>query len=154
MAVGDYCRREPASVAQDASVRDAAKRMDELAVGCLVVVDAKDRPVGLLTDRDVVLRVLRRRRNPERTAVREVMNDDIVTVRESAPLVLAIRNLRRDGVRRMPVVDDRGALTGIISADDALQLVSSQLAEVSETVRAQFPADLRGEHALGATAGE
>ncbi|MEN8181918.1 MAG: CBS domain-containing protein, partial [Myxococcota bacterium] len=137
----------------DETVREAAKRMDARGVGILVVVDEDARPVGALTDRDVVLRVLRRRRDPDHTKVSDVMQDEVSVVREASPLALAARRMRADGVRRMPVVDEEGKLTGIVTVDDVLQLVSTELVGVAEAVRSQFPADLEGERALGPTTG-
>jgi CBS domain-containing protein len=122
--------------------------MDQSGVGCVVVVDAKQRPVGVLTDRDIVMRVLRRRADPDRVLVGDVMHRDPTVVRESSSLDTAVRVMRRDVVRRLPVVDDSGRLTGILTCDDALQLVASELAGVAEAVRAQFPADLDPAHAL------
>ena len=150
MPVGDFCRREPCTATVDESIREAAKRMDTRGVGCLVVVDAEGKPVGMLTDRDLVMRSLRRRRDPDKTTVGEVMHGDVTRVREAAPLEVAVRRMRSDAVRRIPVVDDVGRLVGILAADDVLQLASSELAGVAEAIRAQFPTDLKGGHALPA----
>ncbi len=127
--------------------------MDAAGVGCLVVIDEARRPVGTLTDRDVVVRVLRRRLSPETTTVGEVMNRQISTLRESVPVVKALRRLRSDGVRRLPIVDEHGSLVGIITADDVLQLTARELTDAAAVVRAQFPADLEGRHAIGAGTG-
>jgi CBS-domain-containing membrane protein len=104
----------------------------------------------MLTDRDVVMRVLRRRRDPERTTVGSLLYGEVTRVRASAPLEVAVRRMRSDGVRRIPVVDDAGKLVGILAADDVLQLAASELTGVAEAVRAQFPVDLEGRHALPA----
>jgi CBS domain-containing protein len=149
MAVGDFCRRKPCTASADESIREAAKRMDARGVGSLVVVDAEGKPVGMLTDRDIVLRVLRRRLDPDATTVGSVLQQgELSRVREAAPLELAIRRMRSDAVRRIPVVDDAGRLVGILTADDVLQLASSELAGLAAAVRSQFPADLEGGHAL------
>ena len=150
MPVGDFCRRSPCSAAPEESIREAAKRMDARGVGCLVVVDGEGKPVGMLTDRDIVMRVLRRRRDPDATRVGEVIRGEVTRVREASPLELAIRRMRSDGVRRIPVVDETGKLVGILAADDVLQLAASELAGVAALVRSQFPADLEGGHALPA----
>ena len=76
MPVRDYCCRVMVSASPEDSVREAAKRMETEGVGCLVVVDAECMPVGMLTDRDVVMRVLRRRRDPDATRVMDVMQAD------------------------------------------------------------------------------
>jgi CBS domain-containing protein len=148
MAVRDYCRRDPVTVTPDQSVREAAKLMQAHGVGMLVAVDAEGRPVGVLTDRDVTIRLVRRGRNADSTPVEEVMNSQVSVVSEGVSLELALRRMRADAVRRMPVVDGDGRLVGIVTLDDALQLISSEIAGVAEAVRAQFPADTSGAHAL------
>ena len=104
MPVGDFCRREPCTATADESIREAAKRMDARGVGCLVVVDAGGRPVGMLTDRDLVMRGLRRRRDPDTTTVGEVMHGDVTRVREAAPLEVAIRRMRSRQRLRLRIV--------------------------------------------------
>ena len=148
MAIHEFARRNPATATADETVREAARRMDARGVGCLVVVDADNRPIGMLTDRDLVLRVLRRRRDPELTKVSEVMHVEVTAVTEDAPLERALGRMHQEAMRRVPVVDHRGRLTGIFAADDALQLLASELAGVAHAVRAQFPADLDAKHAL------
>jgi CBS domain-containing protein len=146
--IHQFARRNPATATADESVREAARRMDARGVGCLVVVDADDKPIGMLTDRDLVMRVLRRRRDPEQTKVGEVMHPEVSSVTEDAPLERALRRMHQEGLRRLPVVDQKGRLTGIFAADDALQLLASEVAGVAEAVRSQFPADLDARHAL------
>lgn len=148
MAVRDFARAKAVTAAAEESIREAARRMDSHGVGCLVVVDAEERPVGMLTDRDIVVRVLRRRRDPDATRVGDVMQQDVTVVRESTPLVVAVRRMRRDGLRRTPLVDEQGRLCGIITSDDVLQLLSSELAGIAEAVRSQFPAEPDRDRAL------
>jgi CBS domain-containing protein len=150
MSVRDYCRRDACTATPDESIREAAKRMDARGVGCLVVVDAQQRPIGMLTDRDIVMRVLRRRGDPDRVQVGAVMQREPSFVREDTPLDAAVRVMRRDTVRRLPVVDESGRLVGILGVDDALQLLASELAGVAQAVRAQFPADTDPRRALPA----
>jgi CBS domain-containing protein len=126
--------------------------MDTLGVGCLVVVEKGGQPVGMVTDRDLALYVLRTRCDADAVQVADVMSEPPVTVTEAAPVAVAARFMRRHGVRRVPVVDDVGRLVGILAWDDLLQLISSELKAAAEAVHAQFPADLAGEHALSATA--
>jgi len=137
MSVADLCRRNPVVARPDESVREVAVRMDRLDVGCAVVVDLANHPIGMVTDRDLTLRVLRRRRNPDTTPVRDVMHEDIVTVREKAPLMRALRWMRRDGIRRVPVIDDTGQLIGILTWDDALQVISREIDKAAAVVRSQ-----------------
>jgi CBS domain-containing protein len=153
MSILDYCRRNPCTATTDESVREAAKRMDARGVGCVVVIDAAGKPVGMLTDRDIVVRVLRRRLDLDATTVGETMQGELSTVSIDAPVERAVRRMHVEGVRRIPVVDHGGVLVGIFSADDAIQLLSSEFAGLAEAVRSQFPADLAAGHALPAHGG-
>jgi CBS domain-containing protein len=153
MSVRNFCRTNPCTATRGETVREAAKRMDAQGVGSLVVVDDARRPIGMLTDRDVVVRVIRQHLSPDTTTVGEVMQRELSKLREGAPLVSALRRMRSDGVRRLPVVDAEGSLVGIIAADDVLQLVASELSDVAGVVRVQFPADLTGGHALPSDTG-
>lgn len=150
MAILDYCRRNPCTATSEESVREATRRMEARGVGCVVVVDTDNRPIGMLTDRDVVMRVVRRRRNPDVTTVGEVMQGELSVVRADAPVDRAVRRMHVDGVRRIAIIDVDGYLAGIFTSDDAMQLLSSELAGLAEAVRAQFPADLAAGHALAA----
>jgi CBS domain-containing protein len=151
VSVAEYCRRDPQCASASESVRAAARRMDAAGVGCLVVVDERRRPRGVLTDRDVALAVLCRGVDPDATTAGELLEGDVVSVTARAPLAVAIRMLRLHAIRRLPVVDARsGELVGIFTADDVMQLVAAELGAVAEVARQQFPADLRGERALGA----
>lgn len=153
MPIGDYCRTSPATAQPEESIRQAAQRMESLGVGSLVVVDAERRPLGMITDRDLVLRVLRQGCDAETTPVGEVMRRPALMVTQKAPVAVAGRFMRRCGLRRLPIVDDEGRLAGIVAVDDLLQLLSSELAAAATTVRSQFPADLEGGHALAAETG-
>jgi CBS domain-containing protein len=109
----------------------------------------------VLTDRDVALAVLGRGVDPDAARVGDLLEGDVVTVTARAPLAVAIRMLRLHALRRLPVVDARsGELVGLFTADDVMQLVAAELGAVAAVARPQFPADLRGERALGARSGE
>lgn len=140
MPIRDYCRREPSTARPDESIRDAAKRMDAVGVGCLVIVDGEGRPAGIVTDRDVALRVLRKRLDADATPVREIMNKPVVTVTADAPVAVALRLMRTHALRRLPVVESRGGrLIGIVTCDDMLDLISTELAAAADAVRGQMP---------------
>lgn len=114
-----------------------------------MVVDDASKPVGILTDRDVVVRVLRRRRNPDTTTVGEVMQGDVSTLRQGLTLVAALRRMRSDGLRRLSVVDERGSLVGIVTSDDALQLMASELSDAAAVSRPRHVAPARSPRSPG-----
>jgi CBS domain-containing protein len=104
---------QPKSCSRDASVREVAKLMAKEDVGPIPVVDG-DRLVGLVTDRDVVLRVVAEGRDPESTTVGEIASSDIVTVSPDEDLDRALKLLAQHQVRRLPVVENE-RLVGIVA---------------------------------------
>jgi CBS domain-containing protein len=152
MPVKDYCRLKPSTASPEESIEDVAVRMNALGVGSLVVVDGGERPVGMVTDRDVVLSTVRGRLDARATAVSEIMQEPVVTVTAEAPTGVAIRFMRKYSLRRILVVNNRsGSLEGILTVDDVVQLLSNELSSAAELIRSQFPADLSGEHALASS---
>jgi CBS domain-containing protein len=121
------------------SVWRAAERMHQRAVGMLVVLDPEKRPVGVLTDRDIVERVVAQRRDAGTTKVGDVMTPSPATVRENASIESAISMMRAHSVRRLPVVDDQGQLSGVVSLDDVLVLLAEELTEVGRLLEKQTP---------------
>jgi CBS domain-containing protein len=156
MAVLEYCRREPKTATGDESLRQAAERMEQERVGSLVVVDDQQRPIGMLTDRDVVLAAIARRLDASTTPVHEIMHEPVVTVTEGSPVSVAIRFMRQYRLRRIPVVDhENGRLRGILSLDDVVQLLAEELGSAAELIRMQVPAQGGGRLAtVSASAGE
>jgi CBS domain-containing protein len=154
MPVASYCRRDAKTASADESLRDAAKRMDAAGVGSLVVVGEGNRPIGVVTDRDVVLAVLRRGLDPATTPVSEILERAAISVTEQASLAVAIRMMRQGGVRRLPVVDGKtGEVVGVLASDDVLQLLAAELGAASDVVRYQLPPELRGQRAIRASGG-
>lgn len=129
MSIGELCNREVIVVEPEASVRAAVALMRDFHVGDLVVVEqrgAERVPVGILTDRDVVIEVLAEDVDPQSVAVRDVMSDTLVTAREDEDLIDVVGRMRLHGVRRVPVVNARGGLEGILAVDDILELLAEQ----------------------------
>jgi CBS domain-containing protein len=115
---------------------EAARLMREHHVGSLVVVDESGKgrvPVGMLTDRDIVVAVVAGEVDPRTLTAGEVMSGELATVRPGDSAEAALRLMRRRGIRRVPVVSDAGTLTGIVTLDDLLEKVAEQL---SDAVRA------------------
>ncbi|MGH0036786.1 MAG: CBS domain-containing protein [Myxococcota bacterium] len=138
MPVGDLCHRDPVVARPEESAREVATRLDQSEVGCAVVVDLAGRPLGIITDRDLVLNVLRRGLDPDTTPIGQVMSDEVVTVREGSPLKRALGWMRRDGIRRIPVVDDEGKIAGVLAWDDALQVIADEVNSAAAVARTQI----------------
>lgn len=138
MSIGAYCRRNPVTISKRASVREAAQQMAKEEVGCLFVVE-REHPIGVLTDRDIALRVLPRALDPDALVVEDLMHAPVVTIPEDAPVAQAGRVMRANALRRLAVVDRKGKLVGVVAADDVLGLVGRELADLAAAVAVQAP---------------
>lgn len=141
MSVGRICIRAVILAARDESVADAASRMEREGVGTLVVTDALDAPVGILTDRDVALRCVGRGLDPAATEVADVMTAPVDTVPEEAAIEDALSVMAAAGHRRLVVTDDEDRLVGILAMDDVLDLLVEETASIGRILRGQAPVE-------------
>ncbi len=121
------------------SVRTAAQRMQQRRVGCVVVVDREDRPIGILTDRDLAIRVVAAGLNPLDVKVGEVMTPNPTTAPEDADSDRQLTAMRSARVRRLPLVDRNGRLRDLIALDDLLALEAHRLGTVADLLYGTGP---------------
>jgi CBS domain-containing protein len=123
---------------REETVAAAAKLMRENHVGSIVVVEqmnsGKRIPVGIITDRDLVVEVLAPGLDAETITVGDIMEAELVTVREKEGLLETMEIMRYKGVRRIPVVDEAGQLIGIASIDDLLEVLAEEMTELAKIV--------------------
>ncbi len=137
MAIGEICSREVVYVNRDSTARRAAQLMREYYAGSIVVVDEPNGrrvPVGIVTDRDIVVAVLAPGLDADAIQVGDVMNRELLAVRENAGIAETIEFMRVNRVRRLPVTNARGALVGIVAADDALSLLAEEMTALASMV--------------------
>lgn len=139
MSVGKICTRVVASAAPSESVRAAAHRMAEYNVGTLAVLDDNRVPVGVITDRDIALRIVARGRDPESVMVSDAMTSPARTVGEDEAIEEALHRMRNSSVRRLVVVDGEGKAVGVLSVDDVLDLLAEEAAAVGSLLRREVP---------------
>jgi len=135
MSVGRICVRIVHLAEPGETARDAARRMAKKEIGTLIVTDVHRRPLGIVTDRDLMFHCIAEGRDPDRTRVHEVMATPVVAVPESTPIEEALAHMARDGVRRLAVVDGRGALVGVLALDDVLELLAEETATIGRVLR-------------------
>lgn len=117
----------------DDAVFDVACRMRAERVGCVVVV-RDGRPVGILTDRDIVLRVVAEGLDARAVLVSSIVTYAAMTILRTDGFETAVRTMREHGVRRVPIVDADGRVTGIVTADDLVALLSRELSALGEAI--------------------
>jgi CBS domain-containing protein len=129
MNIGELCNREVIVANREDSVQAAAKLMREYHVGDVVVVEQRgqDRvPVGILTDRDIVVELIATEVDTKTVTVSDAMSTELLTVREDDDISDMIEQMRGKAVRRVPVVDANGALVGIVTVDDIIDVMAEQ----------------------------
>jgi CBS domain-containing protein len=142
MSIVSICQRNVDTARPDETVQAAAQRMATRAVGTLVVVDDLQRPIGMITDRDLALRVIAVGSDPVDTCLRDVMTGHVEVLRDDQSIEDALAAMRAAGVRRLPLVDRSGRLCGIVSLEDVLALLSREMAEIGSFLRRAAPAEI------------
>lgn len=138
MRVGDYCKHGVVTVDTSADCVAIAKLMRDEHVGFLVVVqegDPRRKPLGVVTDRDLVLQVCARDVDLRGVTAADVMSRDPLIAREGDDLNDLMQAMQMAGFRRVPVVNANGALTGIIAMDDAIDVIARLLCNICGSIR-------------------
>jgi CBS domain-containing protein len=135
MPVERFCRKSVVTTPVDGDVAEVAHRMRDLHVGAVVVVDERQRPVGMITDRDLVCRVFAEGRDPASMRAREVMTTELEVLHAKDSIDVALFRMRERGFRRLPIVDASGALCRMVSLDDLLVLLSAELGQAAGAVQ-------------------
>jgi CBS domain-containing protein len=117
------------------TIAEAARAMRQKNVGALIVVNA-GRPLGVLTDRDIVVDVVAAGKDPDAVRVEDVMRKKPATLREDLGLMDAARIFAKTGVRRLPVVDKAGRVSGIVALDDLMMLLGNEMGLVAGALAA------------------
>ena len=149
MPIGEICNRDTVIVKRDDTVLEAAKLMRQHHVGDVIVVEERDGvrvPVGIVTDRDLVVEIMATELDPDVITVGDIMEQELVTVNESVGVFEAIQYMRSKTVRRLPIVDKDNALVGILTLDDLLELLSEELLAISKLVSYQRQRETRRRH--------
>ena len=134
MKIRNFCSKDVAVVEPGATLREASLLMRNRHVGALVVAERKDgllRPVGIVTDRDIVVAVIAPGARAEAIRVADVMPGKLVVTHASDTVFEALQAMSHHGVRRLPVVADDGSLFGIVTADDLLRVMATELASLA-----------------------
>ncbi|HYA76647.1 MAG TPA: CBS domain-containing protein [Burkholderiaceae bacterium] len=134
MRISEICRREVISCGRKTSATELARMMRDGHVGDVIVVEDRKGapvPIGIVTDRDLVVHVIAAGVAPDTVTAADLMIEDIVTAAETEYVYDAIWHMRSKGVRRLPVVDARQALVGVLTMDDVMRYVAEELGELA-----------------------
>lgn len=140
LTAGETCNRKVIAAHKSTAINESARIMREQHVGSLVVVDETEEGtfvVGMLTDRDIVTAVVAKDLDAATLRVEDVMSADVVTAREDDSVLDVLANMRRKGVRRIPVTGPNGRLLGLVAADDLLGLIADELRSLVQAIVSQ-----------------
>lgn len=130
MLVGEVCNRDVIITEPSDSIYAVAELMRSYHVGDVVVVERRGEqrvPVGIMTDRDIVIELIAKQVDMKSVTVGDAMSTDLLTAQESDQLTELVERMRARGVRRVPVVNGDGGLVGIVAVDDVVGLAAEQL---------------------------
>lgn len=134
MNLGEICNREVIVIDKDGSILDASRLMRQYHVGDLIVVEKRQDetcPVGIITDRDIVIELVAGEVAFDSVTVGDVMSAELLTALEEDEIAETIKRMRNTGVRRVPVVNKGGALEGVVTMDDMIDLLAELLEDLS-----------------------
>jgi CBS domain-containing protein len=137
MPIGDVCVRDVVTATRETSIQEAAQLMRMNHVGDLLIVEGVNGssvPVGIVTDRDIVVAIVALQLNPALLAVGDIMGPELETAHEDQSILETIHQMRSAGVRRIPVVTTHGSLVGIVSVDDLIHLIAKEMTEIAKLI--------------------
>jgi CBS domain-containing protein len=139
MTVDRICQLDVDTARPDETALAAAERMHQRTVGALVIADESNVPIGILTDRDLVVRVMAAGRDPDTTTIREVMTPWPKTVLSTTPIESVLPLMQNGAFRRLPIVDEKGQLAGIVTLDDLLVLFCEEFGQIGRLLERETP---------------
>jgi signal-transduction protein with cAMP-binding, CBS, and nucleotidyltransferase domain len=134
MSAWRWYEREIATAGADTTARALAETMGSYGVGCLVIVDDAQRPLGIVTDRDLACRVVARGADPDAITAIEIATKPVQVAKSDEPIEQVVAHMRKAGVRRMPVVEGE-ALSGLVTLDDLVVHLGRELNELGSTAK-------------------
>jgi signal-transduction protein with cAMP-binding, CBS, and nucleotidyltransferase domain len=132
MSLRDVIDENLVSCNSETPISEVADLMKDEDVGAVVVVDENRKPIGIVTDRDIVVRCISESRDPN-TPVGTIMTASVASVGIDAELHDVVRVMKERGVRRIPVVDQNSFAVGLISFGDLFGLIAKEMSELSAT---------------------
>lgn len=140
MYVGEACSKSVAVADRTTSVAAAARHMRDYHVGSVVIAEpdgesGEVRPLGIITDRDLVMDVLAAGLPADRVTLGDIMDEGLLTAEETDDLFETLERMRDSGIRRMPVIDGAGQLSGILAVDDVLEHLVAALGQIPQLIR-------------------
>ncbi len=142
MSLERIAKKYVATITPEATVQDAAKMMRELHVGDVIIVKpglelGTSAPIGILTDRDIIVSTVAFGVDPKTVLVKDVMSLNLTTAKITDSVFHVINLMKENGIKRIPLIDSEGTLVGILSADDLIGMLASEMTDISKIIEQQ-----------------
>ena len=134
MRIADLCTRAVVTCRRDTSALELAQLMRDRHVGDVIVVDVDaggSTPVGIVTDRDMIVRIMAKDVDPKLVRAEDLITEELVTAVGREGVYDGIWHMRSKGIRRLPVVDEHNHLLGVLTADDVTRFLAEELTELA-----------------------
>jgi CBS domain-containing protein len=138
MSLQSYCRKPLIRVAPDTNITEACQLMEQNNVGCLIA-EREGRLCGIVTDRDIALRVAGAKRDPDKTKVKDIMTPDPIRISVDKDLRQLTAMMHAYHVRRVPIVNGFDTTLGIVTLDDLIAQLGDEMAEIGKAISEEFP---------------
>ena len=138
MSLQEFCQRKVIGVSPETSIVEACRLMESNNIGCLVVQE-KGKMCGILTDRDIALKVTGQNRDAQKTKAREIMSRSPVRIPVEQNLQQLTNLMRVHRVRRVPIVDSGDEVLGIVTMDDLIAQISGAMSDLGNAVTENLP---------------
>ena len=137
MSLQEFCRKPVIEISADANITEACRLMEQKNVGCLLA-ENNGRLCGILTDRDIALKVVGAQRDPRTTKVEDIMTRDPIRISVNSDLHHLTALMHAYHVRRVPIVDGLDTTLGIVTMDDLIALLSEEMSEIGKAISEEF----------------
>ena len=130
MTIREFCTKEVVTTGKGSSITEVAQQMRKCHVGDVVAVERRGEqniPVGIITDRDIVVQLIAPGMDPDAVTAGEIMSSELIIARGDDSIWDTLQRMRGKGVRRIPVVNEEGGLEGILTVDDLIELLAGEL---------------------------
>ena len=131
MPITEYCTKHVITALGSQTVSDAAKQMQKKDVGSIVVLDTNKKPIGMVTDRDIVVKAVAKGKDLKSTLLKDIMSKHAVVLRQNQGIFETTKIMSEKGIRRIPVVDAKGKLAGIICLDDLIMMFGQEVSNIA-----------------------
>ncbi len=142
VTVGEIAQRKVITGSEAETAEELAYKMREHGIGSVVIVNEKNEPIGIVTERDLVIKVVSRGLKPDEVVAKEIMSSPVITVEEDVDVNEAVEIMANKGIRRLPIVDEDGKLVGIVTMQDILRVEPHILRTIEEEME-RFKEELR-----------